>query len=249
MLFGIKMMKSKLGKLINSVRYFIWRLSISNREYHDYYVENVNKIINSGKEHPTLGGNIRDRDRFERTAVAELEFLKSQGLITSSRIVDFGCGSLRLGRKLIEYLAPNCYTGLDVTTDFINAGKNELDSSLLQVKKPCFGVIGVDDDGIECDYLISTAVLYHVSPDNLKSYFMKVVAVLSSEGKAYIDFTASIATSKTGRMTWAYSKEDLSNRLNELNIPHEFCQPSDLMDTGFYPTDHTFLVVHRNRQS
>ena len=45
----------------------------------------------------------------------QLAFLKARGLTPQTRVLDFGCGTGRLARVLVPYLAPQHYTGIDLS--------------------------------------------------------------------------------------------------------------------------------------
>lgn len=56
--------------------------------------------------------------------IGELQFnyLKSQGLSPSDKLIDIGCGALRGGRHFISFLDPGNYYGFDVNMGLIEAG-------------------------------------------------------------------------------------------------------------------------------
>ena len=57
----------------------------------------------------------------------QLHFLKAQGLRPEHRLLDIGCGCLRAGVKLIPYLEPDHYYGIDAEKALLDAGyKREL---------------------------------------------------------------------------------------------------------------------------
>lgn len=69
------------------------------------------------------------------------DFLVSRGLAPHDVLLDVGCGSLRGGRYLIEYLEPEHYLGMDQHAWLIKAGlKHEIAPEVRQVKRPQFVV-------------------------------------------------------------------------------------------------------------
>src|SRR6266446_8468342 len=52
-------------------------------------------------------------DYWELIGQLQFRFLVDQGLAPSETFVDVGCGALRGGVKLIRYLAPDRYLGID----------------------------------------------------------------------------------------------------------------------------------------
>ena len=66
----------------------------------------------------------------------QINFLKENGLKPEDKLVDIGCGTLRGGIPLIEYLNEGNYCGLEVRADVLNEGRKELKEEGLENKKP-----------------------------------------------------------------------------------------------------------------
>jgi predicted O-methyltransferase YrrM/SAM-dependent methyltransferase len=102
----------------------IWRRSLqvfveflaSRGLTHRNYSNLVLRRLARGKGHPTLGPTPSSDGCFEFKALLAL------GLRTTHFVVDFGCGSLRVGRHLIDYLSDGQYWGFDVAKSLIRLG-------------------------------------------------------------------------------------------------------------------------------
>lgn len=66
----------------------------------------------------------------------QFQFLKSQGLTPEKRLLDIGCGTLRGGIPLIDYLNRGNYAGIEVRADVLEEGRRELREAGLVEKKP-----------------------------------------------------------------------------------------------------------------
>jgi cyclopropane fatty-acyl-phospholipid synthase-like methyltransferase len=75
-------------------------------------------------------------DLWEMKRDFQIRFLKAVGLKPAHRLLDFGCGTLRGGIPLIQYLDKANYTGIDVRRDVIEEGYLELSKYQLGHKKP-----------------------------------------------------------------------------------------------------------------
>ncbi len=75
-------------------------------------------------------------DLWEMKRDFQIRFLKAVGLKPEHRLLDFGCGTLRGGIPLIQYLDKANYTGLDVRRDVIEEGSLELSRYHLGHKQP-----------------------------------------------------------------------------------------------------------------
>lgn len=75
----------------------------------ELHTESELRHLAEGREHRTLGPKPED------DGLEDFNALISIGLKRFHRVVDFGCGNLRLGRHLISFLDQGYYWGLDVT--------------------------------------------------------------------------------------------------------------------------------------
>ncbi len=120
------------------LRYPLWRLANLNQPYEQYYADLVSRRIARGG-HDAIGPTARAiRDGSELLDVAVTEGLQPQ-----HRFVDYGCGSLRLGKPVVDYLAPENFIGMDVTQRFLDLGRDFLGPDLLSVKRPDLAVTAV----------------------------------------------------------------------------------------------------------
>jgi SAM-dependent methyltransferase len=70
-----------------------------------------------------LGGPPRD---FEEVGRLCLDVLLREGLRPSSRVLDVGCGALRVGYWLMRFLDPGCYFGIEPNREMLNVGLQEI---------------------------------------------------------------------------------------------------------------------------
>jgi cyclopropane fatty-acyl-phospholipid synthase-like methyltransferase len=75
-------------------------------------------------------------DLWESKRRFQKNFLLRAGLKPHHRLLDFGCGTLRGGIPIIDYLDAGNYIGLDVRTETLKEACVELEESGLDVKYP-----------------------------------------------------------------------------------------------------------------
>ena len=63
---------------------------------------------------------------FERVGRHGLEVLLEEGLTPYSRVLDVGCGALRLGYWLMRLLEPGHYFGIEPNREMLDVGLREL---------------------------------------------------------------------------------------------------------------------------
>jgi hypothetical protein len=66
----------------------------------------------------------------------QLDYLRAAGLAPHHRVLDIGCGALRAGAKIIAYLDPEHYYGIDSDQHKLDAGY-ELELAPLDLAKRC----------------------------------------------------------------------------------------------------------------
>lgn len=106
------------------------------------------------------------------------------------RVIEYGCGSLRIGAHFIRHLDRGCFLGLDVIDGFYEIGKAALGAELLAQKAPRFHLI--DEAGLAAgeafgaDVVYSNTVCVHVHPDETADYFRNLARLTRKQGARLI---------------------------------------------------------------
>lgn len=97
-------------------------------------------------------------------------------------LLDFGCGVLRGGIPIIEYLKTGHYYGIEVDQIRLQEGKKELEENNLQDKKPVLGTnFSIMDR--KMDLILSWQVFIHLKDEILKESLASMVKFLKHDGK------------------------------------------------------------------
>ena len=73
----------------------------------------------------------------------QISFLRLAGLRPEHELLDVGCGTLRGGGPIIEFLRPGHYCGIDVRADLLSEARKEVRERSLDMKAP--RLLTVDD--------------------------------------------------------------------------------------------------------
>ena len=107
-------------------------------------------------------------EQFEVVGRYTLESLQACGMTPSSKLLDVGCGALRLGYWLIRYLDPDCYCGLEPSRRYVDVGlKYAVGPELQAEKRPRFEYNGDFDFspfGVKFDVMVARSIFSHASP-------------------------------------------------------------------------------------
>ncbi len=212
----------KLRIAVEDARWRNWQNDNPGRSFADYYAQQISHSLAAGQPHRTLGmaaysdatllsgGGKWSAARFQQRGMKKFIPLRDWGLRSDERVIDYGCGSLRVGQHLIRYLDRGNYIGLDVTDAFYRDGLAMLEPGLVEAKAPYLAVI--DEITIARlahnppDALLSVAVVMHVPPDELDQFFNRVLRLVGPNTRAMLHVDIAAREIRTAPKSWAYPR-------------------------------------------
>jgi SAM-dependent methyltransferase len=196
--------------------------------YAQYRMEPIARTVREGSSHATLGTNLVDAagnkvEFWAAGAAVAKKFFKNAKVAPDYRVVEYGCGSLRVGAHFIKYLEPEKFYGVDVVDGFYEIGKTLIGEALLNEKRPQFDVIS--DAAVEnlarfsADFIYSSSVCYHVHPDEIAFYFAALEKITAKPG-AILMFDVKLTDKPTRYLShsWAWPLEFIKNALPGLEF-------------------------------
>lgn len=146
----------------------------------------LSKALNPGGDH--YRAYIGPPTQFDFMGATQFRLLTSLGLREEHHVVDIGCGSLRAGRYLLNYLMPARYIGVEPNAWlWQQAVENELGNDLLRLKSPRFlteddfQLADVTDGSI--DYIVAQSIYSHTGYDALLASFKAAARCLNEDGQ------------------------------------------------------------------
>lgn len=118
----------------------------------------------------------------------QIRFLKQVGIEPEHYLLDLGCGTLRGGIPLIQYLQEAHYYGIEVRAEVLEEGRKELRNVELEYKKPVLmhtEDISLLDIGKEFDFVWAFSVLFHMTDDILNDCLSFIRKHLKKTGCFY----------------------------------------------------------------
>lgn len=140
-------------------------------EYYNSHVLTEQEINNEVHRH-VVGGI------FEYQGKLQLELCKKYGLLPHHKMLDFGCGCLRAGVKLLDYLNYGNYYGIDVNKGLLEAGlcyeipKAGLDKKISYDNFLITDKFLVDFFNVNFDFVLAQSVFTHLTLNHL-CYFLE----------------------------------------------------------------------------
>lgn len=199
-------------------------------KFSDYYVAKLRDMIEEGQSHGALGKTLSRQGvevDFEEAGRKEFEnYQRWFDLTPTHRVIDYGCGSLRVGLHFIRFLAPAHYFGLDLTPDFFQAGLIVLDERLDPGWQAEIGTISDRlDDAVEfsADFVFSSNVAYHVHPAERDDFCANLRRLAGKPGaRLCFDARVAIEPHRFGDRNWADHYDLWSEKLPEFQLARTF---------------------------
>lgn len=130
----------------------------------------------------------------------QVEFLRCRGLQPGQNLLDLGCGTLRGGIPLIEYLEPGRYVGVEVRPEVLAEGRLELAESGLEFKQPLLvdcADLSTLALGMTFDVVWAFSVLIHMEDAILREALKAIRRHLAADGVFYAN--VNVATRPEGK--------------------------------------------------
>jgi hypothetical protein len=107
-------------------------------------------------------------DSFGDIGQYTLDSLEQCGMTPDSRLLDVGCGALRLGYWLVRYLNPDRYCGLEPIQKYVDVGlKYAIGPDLAAEKRPRFDHnknFDFSPFGVKFNFVVARSIFSHASP-------------------------------------------------------------------------------------
>lgn len=165
-------------------RYFLFYRAFG-KTWIEYYQDRLDGELRR------LGDRVTAADHFEG-GKRHLDFLKEQGLRPEHRVLDYGCGFMRLGVHLAKYLRPGNYVGLDISAARLERGRAH--AAEFGVATGSFTLHHVSDcklselTGQKFDVVWAKSVLTHMPKADIEELLIHLKPVLASGGRFFFTF-------------------------------------------------------------
>ena len=148
--------------------------------------------------------------RYDLIGASQFALLYMMGLREQHRLLDLGCGSLRLGRMAIPYLLEGRYFGVDPEAWLIDEGfARELGRDARVLKQPRFdnnSDFRVDVFGERFDFIIAQSVFSHTTAALARSALKNLGEQLAEGGLVLTNWLIAedAPANDGGELEWVY---------------------------------------------
>ena len=125
-------------------------------------------------------------DFYDLNAGLQFSLLCFLGLREHHKLLDFGCGSLKVGRLLIPYLQPGHYFGIEPEQWLIDEGiAREVGKEQIALKRPTFN--NEKEFKLACfgqafDFMVAHSIFSHASEAQIRTALGEAKTALGPEG-------------------------------------------------------------------
>lgn len=160
--------------------------------------------LNAGDDH--YRAYVGPPQDYDLVSAMVFNLLTCAGLRQHHRLLDIGCGSLRVGRLLIPYLNQGNYFGIEPNQWLVQDGiANETGKDLVELKKPTFSFRSCMEDfqsPLHLDYAFAQSIFSHCGKDLIQQWLLQVAPHMKDTGALFATFLADREDSK--ECGWIY---------------------------------------------
>ncbi len=130
----------------------------------------------------------------------QMDVLRETGLQPSHRLLDVGCGALRLGSLAIPYLESGYYCGVDAYEPLLRTGRRLM--TALGVDEPYSthhsSEFEFEAFGARFDFAIAQSVFTHLSREQIERCVANLVPVMNPGGRFVFTYSILDPTARRG---------------------------------------------------
>jgi len=115
------------------------KLRFTTKNHVDYYRGVMAADVATRGAAAAVGSG--SQESWLRIGKMQFEFLRAHGLRKTDTFLEIGCGNLRAGWRIIDFLEPGNYYGIDISPDILLAAGETLTERGLQAKLPHMSLV------------------------------------------------------------------------------------------------------------
>lgn len=154
------------------------------------FEENLGLNLKPGDDH--YRAYVGPPQDYDLIAATVFNLLTTHGLRQHHKLLDVGCGSLRLGRLFIPYLNRGKYVGVEPNKWLVTEGiRNEVGKDLVRIKKPTFSYndsLKEFKQPLDLNYVAAQSIFSHTGLDLLTQWLKQINYHLNDDGIVFATF-------------------------------------------------------------
>lgn len=176
-------------------------------DYLDAYAMHTDqRILQTGAKLAVGSG-----DNWDSHGDLQFAFLKKSGLLPSHRLLEVGCGTGRLARKVVPYLERGHYTGVDISNRVLDALYDLAVKEGWIVNEPMVVLGDVPEHGEKVDFVWAFSVFIHLPYDICVDVARRVRRRLALGGQFLFSYVPEEKSWRSGVKQFRHTLEEYRN--------------------------------------
>lgn len=192
-------------------KFTAWQDRNPKGTFKQFYADKLSRALSGEKRHSSIGPSLKKKGLHKTLGI--FAKLVANGLKPDDVFVDFGCGTLRVGTSLIEYLGPDRYVGFDIDQKILDVGRELLPPGVFDAKRPRLAVVSQkslsEAAALHPKWVFSKGVLQHVPPGELDEFFGNLAVVMHPETIGVLRAQIGSKNEQISAKSWLHTVEDL----------------------------------------
>lgn len=173
-------------------------------------------------------------DEFNWNTHGDLQwaFLKTMGLRPEHKLLEIGCGTGRLARKVVPYLGYGCYTGLDISSGALEAARRLASIEGWDGNAPRFVQGSLPTGSGPFDFVWAFSVFIHL-PQVVMEGVMRTVALTMHPASRFCwSYVPEAQTYRSGVKQFRHALEDYKHAAEQAGLTFDDV-PNWMEQAGF----------------
>lgn len=171
---------------------------------------------------PDAAGADASRDNWDSHGELQMDFLVSRGLRPHHRLLDIGCGGGRLARKVVPFLLPGHYHGVDISAAAVASAEQLSKTEGWNTRRPRFWWRQVDASlASSFHYLWAHSVFTHLPPPLITELMVTASTLMVEGGQFYYSYVPAVEDTRYGLMQFRTTMDTLRRCAEQAQLTFE----------------------------
>jgi SAM-dependent methyltransferase len=194
-----------------------------------YALHTDKRIAETGAQAAIGGG-----DNWEYHGNLQRDFLIKRGLKPGHKLLDIGCGTGRLARKIVPYLEPGNYFGTDISKGALRAACDLSVQEGWSDRYPTFALDRFPGIDFKYDFAWAFSVLIHLPYDICLETLERAASRMTPDGQILFSYVPEERPWRSGLKQFRHTLEDSQRMCADAGLTFEDCGDW-IRDAGYEP--------------
>lgn len=191
------------------------QLYLDHEYMHAYAMHTDMRVAEDGYR-----GAVGAVDDWERHGSLQFEFLKAQGLQPEHMLLEIGCGTGRLARKVVPYLRSLSYVGVDISRGALAAARELSHEEGWDSRIPIF-CDDIEELTARFDFAWAFSVFIHLPALQMRQTMCAVRLRLAPRGRFFFSYVPERRDERTGLKQFRHTEATYADAARRAGLTFE----------------------------